>query len=55
MTPDSDATEQSSMHPSTEQRIAAAELGFSLDWWSVIIAILLALLVLAGIIPSVPW
>ena len=42
-------------HPNTTQRIRATRLGFSLDWWSVIAAAVLALLVLSGILPTIPW
>lgn len=42
-------------HPNTEQRVTATRLGFSLDWWSVIIAVALALLVLSGLLPNIPW
>jgi hypothetical protein len=30
-------------------------LSLSLDWWAVLAALALALLVLVGIIPNVPW
>lgn len=46
------STEQ---HPNTIQRIRATRLGFSLDWWSVIVAAVLALLVASGILPAIPW
>lgn len=42
-------------HPNTVQRIRAVWLGFSLDWWSVITAVVVALLVLSGVLPAIPW
>ncbi len=42
-------------HPNTVQRVRAIRMGFSLDWWSVIVAFALALLVLSGILPQIPW
>jgi hypothetical protein len=42
------------LHPATVQRVRAVRLGFSLDWWSVITAAVLALLVLAGL-PKIAW
>lgn len=42
-------------HPNTEQRVTATRLGFSLDWWSVIVAAVLAVLVLSGVLPAIPW
>jgi hypothetical protein len=29
--------------------------GITLDWWSVIVALALGALILAGIIPAIPW
>ena len=43
------------LHPSTVQRVRAARLGLSLDWWAVIIAVALAGLVLTGLLPKVGW
>ncbi len=40
---------------STVQRVKAARLGVSLDWWSVIVAMVLAALVLCGALKSVAW
>lgn len=37
-------------HPNSEQRVRATRLGFSLGWWSVIVA-----LVLGGLLPTIPW
>ncbi len=42
-------------HPNTVQRVRAINLGFSLDWWSVLAALALAAAVVAGILPSIPW
>ncbi|HEY0605100.1 MAG TPA: hypothetical protein VGD58_19430 [Herpetosiphonaceae bacterium] len=42
-------------HPNTVERIKAVRVGFSLDWWSVIAAVALALLVLSGLLPAIPW
>lgn len=42
-------------HPNTEERIRATRLGFSLDWWSVIVAALIVVLLLTGILPNIPW
>ena len=47
--------QQTQQHPNTLQRIRATRLGFSLDWWSVIAAAVLALLVVSGILPNIPW
>jgi hypothetical protein len=33
----------------------SGRLQISLDWWAVLTALALALLVLIGILPSVPW
>lgn len=42
-------------HPNTVERIKAVRVGFSLDWWSVIVAVVLALLVVGGLLPNIPW
>ncbi len=42
-------------HPNTRERVVATRLAFSLDWWSVIVAGIVALLALAGILPNIPW
>lgn len=42
-------------HPNTVERVNAAKLGISLDWLAVLIAIALALLVYAGLLPEIPW
>jgi hypothetical protein len=42
-------------HPNTVQRVRAIRMGFSLDWWSVIVALALVLLVLSGLLPQIPW
>jgi hypothetical protein len=34
---------------------APAKSGISLDWWSVIVGLILVALILIGIIPSVTW
>lgn len=43
------------LHPNTVQRVSAIRLGISLDWWAVIVAVLLAVLVVSGVLPKVPW
>ena len=48
-------TQANPNHPNTIERVKAIRVGFSLDWWSVIAAVVLALLVLGGILPSIPW
>jgi hypothetical protein len=48
-------TQRNGNHPNTVQRVRAIRMGFSLDWWSVIVAFALALLVLSGILPQIPW
>ncbi len=47
--------QHTSDHPNTVQRVRAINLGFSLDWWSVLAALALAAAVVAGILPSIPW
>ena len=49
------ASDSTPLHPSTVQRVRATRLGFSLDWWSVIAALLLAGLVWAGVLPAINW
>ena len=41
--------------PSTRQRVRAIRFGLSLDWWAVLIALGLAMLVRANVLPAVPW
>jgi hypothetical protein len=41
--------------PSTGQRVRAIRFGLSLDWWAVLIAVALAVLVRANILPAIPW
>lgn len=43
------------LHPSTVQRVLATKLGISLDWWSAIVAVPLAILVLVGLLPAIGW
>jgi len=43
------------MHPNTEQRVKATRLGLSLDWWAVIVAMVLAGLIASGLLPPVTW
>ncbi|HOD84256.1 MAG: hypothetical protein BWX88_04938 [Planctomycetes bacterium ADurb.Bin126] len=43
------------MHPNTEQRVKATRLGLSLDWWAVIVAMILAGLIVSGLLPPVGW
>lgn len=52
---DSDASDRTTLHPSTVQRVRATRLGFSLDWWSVIVAVLLGALIWAGVLPAIGW
>jgi multidrug efflux pump subunit AcrB len=42
-------------HFDAVQGARARRFGISLDWWAVIVAVTLALLVVVGVIPSVPW
>ena len=44
-----------SEHSNTDERVKATRIGFSLDWWSVFAAVALALLVLTGLLPAIPW
>lgn len=44
------ASEQTTIAPS-ERRIPR----LSLDWWAVLTALALAALILAGVIPNIPW
>ncbi len=43
------------LHPATVQRVRATRLGLSLDWWSVIVALILAALIWTGILPAIGW
>jgi hypothetical protein len=38
-----------------QERSRIARWGFSVDWWSVILAALAALVLKLGLIPAVPW
>jgi hypothetical protein len=42
-------------HPNIVERTNAAKLGITLDWLAVGVAVLLAILVYAGLLPSIPW
>jgi hypothetical protein len=37
------------------ESVRATRMGISLDWWSVIIAIALAVLLRANLLPAIPW
>ncbi|HEX3997426.1 MAG TPA: hypothetical protein VHX65_02635 [Pirellulales bacterium] len=37
------------------ESVKATRMGISLDWWSVIIAVALAALLRANILPPIPW
>lgn len=50
-----DAGAESLLDPSTQQRVKATRLGLSLDWWAVIIGLILAGLVLSGLLPPIKW
>lgn len=39
-------TKVNPQHPNTRERVVAVRLGFSLDWWSVIVTAIVALLAL---------
>jgi hypothetical protein len=41
--------------PSTGQRVRAIRFGLSLDWWAVLVAVALAVLVRANVLPAIPW
>jgi hypothetical protein len=41
--------------PSTGQRVRAIRFGLSLDWWAVLIAVALAVLLRANVLPAIPW
>jgi hypothetical protein len=41
--------------PTTQQRVIATRLGIALDWWAVIAAVVLAILVRFNILPSIGW
>ncbi|MGA2497188.1 MAG: hypothetical protein ABSH20_05575 [Tepidisphaeraceae bacterium] len=43
------------LHPSTVQRVRATRLGLSLDWWSVIVALILGVLIWTGVLPAIGW
>jgi hypothetical protein len=50
------STEQSSNAPQTSPAQPASRgLNISLDWWSVIIAMILVALILFTALPSIPW
>lgn len=51
---DEKATPQG-LTPSTGQRVRAIRFGLSLDWWAVLVAVLLAVLVRANALPAIPW
>lgn len=42
-------------HPNTEQRVRAIRLGFSLDWWAVIVGVALGVLIHWHVLPAIPW
>lgn len=44
-----------SEHPNTRQRIRAIRLGLSLDWWAVIVGLLLGALAYGHLLPAIPW
>ncbi len=48
------STEQSSNTPQTEQP-ASRGLNISLDWWSVIVALILVALILLKVLPAITW
>jgi hypothetical protein len=39
----------------TQERVAATRLGIALDWWAVIAAIILAVVVRFNVLPNVTW
>lgn len=43
------------LHPATVDRIRATRLGISLDWWAVIVAVVLAVLARVGALSFVKW
>ena len=38
-----------------QDREAPSAPGISLDWWAVIISLVLAVLILIGVLPAIPW
>ncbi len=42
-------------HPNTQERVRAILVGFSLDWWAVVIALALVALVWSGLLPLIGW
>jgi hypothetical protein len=38
-----------------ESSVTKSGSGMSLDWWSVVLALLAAALVKAGVLPHIPW
>lgn len=44
-----------SLHPATQQRVKAVRLGISLDWWAVLAAVGLAILVRFDVLHTVGW
>lgn len=55
MVSDTDADSSTRLHPNTVQRVRATRLGFSLDWWSVIVAVVLGALIWANALPAIGW
>ncbi len=39
----------------TLESVRATRMGISLDWWAVIIAVALAALIRASLLPAIPW
>jgi hypothetical protein len=44
-----------SLTQTTQERMAATRLGIALDWWAVIAAFILAVLVRFNVLPSITW
>ncbi|MGA2230931.1 MAG: hypothetical protein ABSH22_08530 [Tepidisphaeraceae bacterium] len=51
----SSETQNLPLAPATQERVAATRLGIALDWWAVIAAIALAVLVRFNLLPAINW
>jgi hypothetical protein len=51
----SDEESDVSLPETAKERVAATRLGIALDWWAVIVAIALAVLVRLNVLPNITW